>query len=228
MILSGATGKENQVPHLGRNGHRKESEVAFPWIFAFSAVCSHLTTKGYSSGWSSWWYYWQSAECVHRECYSNARLFLYWKSRNKVPALHQKRCDFLTVRNAQSVSFELFLCHETVNGLSFSRITWNLAAGRLLIAPALLICILLDASSSLLCSSVISQSWKDYYLFWQSPTYFVKQYITIAQLTGVDFKSFSSLLPLWVRLLYLLSCLPLLKEAQYIFWLIFLFVATFQ
>lgn len=50
MILSGATGKENQVPHLGRNGHRKESEVAFPWIFAFSAVCPTLTTKGYSSG----------------------------------------------------------------------------------------------------------------------------------------------------------------------------------
>ena len=38
------------------------------------------------------------------------------------------------------------------------------------------------------CSSVISLGWKVYYLFWQSPAYFVKQYTLLLHLTGVTLK----------------------------------------
>lgn len=59
------------------------------------------------------------------------------------------------------------------------------------------------------CSSVISQSWKVYYLFWQSPAYFVMLYTLLLHLTGVTLKILQFLFfPIWVKLLDLLSCLP--------------------
>lgn len=72
-ILEGAKRKGKPVSPLGRNGSRRYQKwpPSGSWPFLpFAPLCG---TKGSSSGCSSRWYYWQSAECLHRECHTHGR-----------------------------------------------------------------------------------------------------------------------------------------------------------
>lgn len=153
-----------------------------------------------------------------------ARLFLYWKSRNKVPALHQKRCDFLTkeecsVRRVFGTFPSAMKPGEWFeflqNYLEFS--CWE----ALLIVLALLSILHFVGGFPQVfwCSSVISQSWKVYYLFWQSPTYFVKQYTLLLQLTGVTLKILQFPFSLFERGFYI-CCLVYLPKGSTVHFLV--------
>lgn len=187
--------------------------MGFPWIYAFSAVCFTLRIKGSSSSCSSLMILlavsWMSAQ---RMSQSRQDFFCIEKAETKFLALHQKRCDFLTKAECSIRRVfgtfpsamepgEWFVFFQ--NYLKFS--CWEAM-------PA--VPIFLSILHFIGCfpqvfqhSSVISQSWKVYYLFWQSPAYFVKPHTLLLHLTGVTLKILQFIFPLCVRLLCLLSCL---------------------
>lgn len=72
-IFGGAMKKGKPVSPLRRNGsrryHKWTPSGSLPFL-PFALLCG---TKGSSSGCSSRWCYWQSAECLHRECHSHGR-----------------------------------------------------------------------------------------------------------------------------------------------------------
>lgn len=159
--------------------------------------------------------------------------FCVEKAENNIPAVHQKRWDFLSkeecsIRRVFGTFPSAMKPGEWFeflqNYLKFS--CWEAAP----IVPTLLsIFHFVGCFPQVFrCTSVIRQSWKVYYLFWQSPAYFVKQYTLLLHLTGVTFKILQFPFSLFERG-FCICCLVYLPEGSTAHFLVNKsFVATFQ
>ena len=174
-----------------------------------------------------------SCMSAQRTSQSRQDCFCVEKAENSIPAVHQKRWDFLTKEECSVRRvFGTFPSARKPgewfeflqNYLKFS--CWEAAP----IVPTLLSILHFVGCFPQVfrCTSVIRQSWKVYYLFWQSPAYFVKQYTLLLHLTGVTLKTLQFPFSLFERG-FCTCCLVYLPEGNTARFLVNKsFVATFQ
>lgn len=171
MILSGAMGKGKQVPRLGRNGSSKVSEMDFPWISAFSVICPTLWYQGVQL----WLLFLMiilavSLLSAQRLPQSQQDCFCVRKAETNFLALHLKRRDFLTKVECsiRRISGTLPSAMKSSEWFEFFQNYLQFSCQEAVPIIPIFLSILHFVGcfpQVFQCSSVISQSWKVYYLF---------------------------------------------------------------